>query len=53
MGDQKLVDAMLHDGLTDAMYGIHMGCTADNIAKNITFLVRHKMNLHLLRKKKL
>ena len=24
---------MLHDGLTDAMYGIHMGCTADNIAK--------------------
>ena len=33
MGDQKLVDAMLHDGLTDAMYGIHMGCTADNIAK--------------------
>ena len=33
MGDQKLVDAMLHDGLTDAMYGIHMGVTADNIAK--------------------
>ena len=24
---------MLHDGLTDAMYGIHMGVTADNIAK--------------------
>ena len=33
MGDQKLVDAMLHDGLTDAMHGTHMGCTADNIAK--------------------
>lgn len=33
MGDQKLVDAMLHDGLTDAMYNIHMGVTADNIAK--------------------
>lgn len=32
-GDQKLVDSMLHDGLTDAMYGIHMGVTADNIAK--------------------
>ncbi|MDO4466742.1 MAG: acetyl-CoA C-acetyltransferase [Bacillota bacterium] len=38
MGDQKLVDSMLHDGLTDAMYNIHMGVTADNIAKkyNIT-----------------
>ncbi len=33
MGDQKLVDSMLHDGLTDAMYNIHMGVTADNIAK--------------------
>lgn len=33
MGDQKMVDSMLHDGLTDAMYGIHMGVTADNIAK--------------------
>lgn len=32
-GDQSLVDSMLHDGLTDAMYGIHMGVTADNIAK--------------------
>lgn len=32
-GDMILVDSMLHDGLTDAMYGIHMGVTADNIAK--------------------
>lgn len=24
---------MLHDGLTDGMYNIHMGVTADNIAK--------------------
>lgn len=32
-GDMTLVDSMLHDGLTDAMYGIHMGVTADNIAK--------------------
>ncbi|MEG1475771.1 MAG: acetyl-CoA C-acetyltransferase [Longicatena sp.] len=32
MGDMKLVDSMLHDGLTDGMYGIHMGVTADNIA---------------------
>lgn len=32
-GNMTLVDSMLHDGLTDAMYGIHMGVTADNIAK--------------------
>lgn len=32
-GDMTIVDSMLHDGLTDAMYGIHMGVTADNIAK--------------------
>ena len=31
--DMTVVDSMLHDGLTDAMYGIHMGVTADNIAK--------------------
>lgn len=33
MGDMKLIDSMLHDGLTDGMYNIHMGVTADNIAK--------------------
>lgn len=33
MGDMKMVDSMLHDGLTDGMYDIHMGVTADNIAK--------------------
>ncbi len=35
MGDMKLVDSMLHDGLTDGMYSIHMGVTADNIAKKV------------------
>lgn len=33
MGDMKVVDSMIHDGLTDGMYNIHMGVTADNIAK--------------------
>lgn len=33
MGDMKVIDSMLFDGLTDGMYGIHMGVTADNIAK--------------------
>lgn len=38
MGDMKMVDSMIHDGLTDGMFNIHMGVTADNIAKkyNIT-----------------
>ena len=53
MGDQKLVDAMLHDGLTDAMYGIHMGCTADNIAKKYNISREAQDEFDLLLKKKL
>ena len=33
MGDLKLVDTMLKDGLLDAFQGYHMGNTAENIAK--------------------
>jgi acetyl-CoA C-acetyltransferase len=33
MGDWKLVDTMLVDGLVDAFQQIHMGVTAENIAK--------------------
>lgn len=33
MGDFKMTDTMLSDGLTDAFYGYHMGVTAENIAK--------------------
>ncbi|NLC66184.1 MAG: acetyl-CoA C-acetyltransferase [Clostridium sp.] len=38
MGDTKLVDTMLKDGLTDAFESYHMGITAENIAEkyNIT-----------------
>ena len=38
MGDFKCTDHMIYDALTDAMNGIHMGVTAENIAKkyNIT-----------------
>lgn len=32
MGDYKMVDSMIKDGLTDAFYGYHMGNTAENIA---------------------
>ena len=33
MGEMKLVDTMLKDGLIDAFHGYHMGNTAENIAK--------------------
>jgi acetyl-CoA C-acetyltransferase len=32
MGEMKLVDSMLKDGLLDAFHGYHMGSTAENIA---------------------
>ena len=32
MGDMKLVDTMIKDGLWDAFHGYHMGTTAENIA---------------------
>ena len=32
MGDLKLIDSMIKDGLTDAFFGYHMGTTAENIA---------------------
>ncbi|MEM7463795.1 MAG: acetyl-CoA C-acetyltransferase [Pseudomonadota bacterium] len=33
MGDLKMVDSMIKDGLTDAFYGYHMGNTAENVAR--------------------
>jgi acetyl-CoA C-acetyltransferase len=33
MGDMKLVDTMLKDGLIDAFQGYHMGTTAENVAR--------------------
>ncbi|WP_105384505.1 acetyl-CoA C-acetyltransferase [Neorhizobium alkalisoli] len=33
MGDFKMVDTMIKDGLTDAFFGYHMGITAENIAR--------------------
>jgi acetyl-CoA C-acetyltransferase len=32
MGDTKMIDSMVHDGLTDAFNDIHMGITAENLA---------------------
>ena len=33
MGDGKLIDSLVADGLTDVFHGYHMGVTAENIAK--------------------
>jgi acetyl-CoA C-acetyltransferase len=33
MGDAKLVDLMINDGLTDAFHKYHMGITAENVAE--------------------
>ncbi|KAF7989368.1 hypothetical protein HCN44_008042 [Aphidius gifuensis] len=33
LGDGKMIDTMIYDGLTDAFTGVHMGITAENIAK--------------------
>ncbi|ARK32574.1 acetyl-CoA C-acetyltransferase [Halalkalibacter krulwichiae] len=33
MGDHKLVDSMVHDGLTCGIHDIHMGVTAENIVE--------------------
>ena len=32
-GPIELIDTMIHDGLTDAFYGYHMGITAENLAE--------------------
>ena len=33
MGPGTFIDSMVHDGLTDSMHNIHMGITAENLAK--------------------
>lgn len=33
MGDTKMIDIMVHDGLTDAFNNYHMGITAENIVE--------------------
>lgn len=37
MGDQKVIDTMVYDGLTDAFNQYHMGVTAENIVEKYGF----------------
>ena len=33
MGDGKIIDSMIHDGLQDSFHHYHMGVTAENVAE--------------------
>ena len=37
MGNATMIDTMVHDGLTDAFSGVHMGITAENIVTQYGF----------------
>lgn len=48
MGDAKLMDHLLRDGLTDAFKGYHMGITAENLAKRYQ-ISREEQDLYALK----
>lgn len=48
MGNGTLIDTMLNDGLTDAMENIHMGVTAENLAKDYQ-ITREECDLQALK----
>uniref|UniRef100_A0A1B0CC26 Acetyl-coa acetyltransferase n=2 Tax=Lutzomyia longipalpis TaxID=7200 RepID=A0A1B0CC26_LUTLO len=52
MGPASLLDTMLHDGLTDANYKIHMGVTAENLATKHG-ITREEQDEHALNSQKL
>lgn len=45
MGDGKLIDTMIQDGLTDAFNNYHMGITAENLAEQYS-LTREDQDLY-------
>lgn len=48
MGDVKMVDTMLKDGLVDAFTDIHMGVTAENIVEKYAFTRQQQDELAVL-----
>ena len=52
MGDAKLVDTMIVDGLWDVFNQYHMGTTAENVAKNTRFPVASRTNSPPLRSRR-
>lgn len=51
MGEGKLTDAMIHDGLSDAFHGYHMGVTAENVASEYN-ISREEMDAFSLESQK-
>ena len=45
MGDAKLVDSMVHDGLWDSFHDIHMGLTGEHVAERYT-VTREEQDLY-------
>jgi len=48
MGDNKVIDVLLNDGLVCAMEGCHMGITAENLAKEYNITREEQDELALL-----
>ena len=47
MGDEKVIDLIVNDGLTCAFSGIHMGVYGRSCEEDGS-LVKHKMNGHIV-----
>lgn len=52
MGDGKVVDTMVYDGLTDVFNDYHMGITAENIAEKYGFTRQQQDELALISQNK-
>ena len=48
LGDEKLIDTMIKDGLWDAFHGYHMGITAENVAEKFQ-ITRHEQDKFALK----
>ncbi|XP_055709159.1 acetyl-CoA acetyltransferase [Phlebotomus papatasi] len=52
LGPGTMLDTLLHDGLTDAQYNIHMGVTAENLAEKHR-ITREEQDAHALKSQQL
>jgi hypothetical protein len=44
MNDATMIDSMIKDGLTDAFHSVHMGNTAEHVAKVYIIFINEKIN---------
>ena len=42
MNDATMIDSMIKDGLTDAFHSVHMGNTAEHVAKVYIIFINEK-----------